>query len=173
MTPHYVIKWNSLRSLHFHQYLSYHRHGFNGIHGLPFFILGSHPPPPSLSLPHHHPFSTQSTLSPNPSSSSSSSSTVTTTPTSTHPFPSLATTSIVTFSESEVHSFSTKDVTSYLRSHPFEESINQLLLAPIQVEDIEVKPDGLLYLPEIKYRRILNQAFKPGGIMLHFFFLNI
>lgn len=27
----------------------------------------------------------------------------------------------------------------------------------------EVKPDGLLYLPEIKYRRILNKSFGPGG----------
>ena len=36
-------------------------------------------------------------------------------------------------------------------------------LAPIPPEDIEVKPDGILYLPEIKYRRILNQAFGPGG----------
>ena len=33
----------------------------------------------------------------------------------------------------------------------------------IDSNDIEVKPDGLLYLPEIKYRRILNKAFKPGG----------
>jgi hypothetical protein len=30
-------------------------------------------------------------------------------------------------------------------------------------EDVEVKPDGILYLPEIKYRRILNKAFGPGG----------
>lgn len=26
-----------------------------------------------------------------------------------------------------------------------------------------MKPDGILYLPEIKYRRILNKAFGPGG----------
>jgi hypothetical protein len=26
-----------------------------------------------------------------------------------------------------------------------------------------MKPDGLIYLPEIKYRRILNKAFGPGG----------
>jgi hypothetical protein len=24
-------------------------------------------------------------------------------------------------------------------------------------------PDGLIYLPEIKYRRVLNKAFGPGG----------
>jgi len=29
--------------------------------------------------------------------------------------------------------------------------------------DVEVKPDGIIYLPEIKYRRILNKAFGPGG----------
>ncbi|CAI6340418.1 unnamed protein product [Periconia digitata] len=39
----------------------------------------------------------------------------------------------------------------------------EVLLAPIQQDDVEVKPDGLLYLPEIKYRRILNKAFGPGG----------
>ncbi|KAF1959745.1 Mgm101p-domain-containing protein [Byssothecium circinans] len=37
------------------------------------------------------------------------------------------------------------------------------LLAPIEQDDVEVKPDGLLYLPEIKYRRILNRTFGPGG----------
>jgi len=31
------------------------------------------------------------------------------------------------------------------------------------MDDVEVKPDGILYLPEIKYRRILNKAFGPGG----------
>jgi hypothetical protein len=39
----------------------------------------------------------------------------------------------------------------------------EILLAPIVQDDVEVKPDGLLYLPEIKYRRILNRAFGPGG----------
>ena len=29
--------------------------------------------------------------------------------------------------------------------------------------DVEIKPDGIIYLPEIKYRRILNRAFGPGG----------
>jgi len=36
-------------------------------------------------------------------------------------------------------------------------------LAPIDAMDIEMKPDGLIYLPEIKYRRILNRAFGPGA----------
>lgn len=39
----------------------------------------------------------------------------------------------------------------------------EMLLAPIDGQDVEVKPDGILYLPEIKYRRILNKAFGPGG----------
>ncbi|KAI1267893.1 mitochondrial genome maintenance protein mgm101 [Xylariaceae sp. FL1019] len=38
-----------------------------------------------------------------------------------------------------------------------------ILLAPIDPMEVEVKPDGILYLPEIKYRRILNRAFGPGG----------
>jgi len=36
-------------------------------------------------------------------------------------------------------------------------------MKPIDQKDVEIKPDGILYLPEIKYRRILNQAFGPGG----------
>ncbi|KAI1387297.1 Mgm101p-domain-containing protein [Hypoxylon trugodes] len=38
-----------------------------------------------------------------------------------------------------------------------------ILQARLDPEDIEVKPDGIIYLPEIKYRRILNAAFGPGG----------
>ena len=38
-----------------------------------------------------------------------------------------------------------------------------MLLAPTDPEEVEIKPDGILYLPEIKYRRILNKAFGPGG----------
>ncbi|OMJ22343.1 Mitochondrial genome maintenance protein [Smittium culicis] len=46
---------------------------------------------------------------------------------------------------------------------PFDDKIVNVLLAPIEPADVEIKPDGLLYLPEIKYRRILNRAFGPGG----------
>ncbi|CAJ0923921.1 19348_t:CDS:2 [Entrophospora sp. SA101] len=38
-----------------------------------------------------------------------------------------------------------------------------ILLAPVDPNDVECKPDGIIYLPEIKYRRILNKAFGPGG----------
>ena len=37
------------------------------------------------------------------------------------------------------------------------------MLQPVVVDDVEIKPDGIIYLPEIKYRRILNKAFGPGG----------
>lgn len=37
------------------------------------------------------------------------------------------------------------------------------MLAETPAEEVEIKPDGIVYLPEIKYRRILNKAFGPGG----------
>ncbi|KAF2745136.1 Mgm101p-domain-containing protein [Sporormia fimetaria CBS 119925] len=50
-----------------------------------------------------------------------------------------------------------------LGSVSFTPEQSDILLAPITPEDVEVKPDGIIYLPEIKYRRILNRAFGPGG----------
>lgn len=50
-----------------------------------------------------------------------------------------------------------------LGSVSFTPEQSETLLAPTVHEDVEVKPDGILYLPEIKYRRILNKAFGPGG----------
>ncbi|KAJ2012287.1 hypothetical protein IWW57_006361, partial [Coemansia sp. S610] len=50
-----------------------------------------------------------------------------------------------------------------MATQPFESRISEMLMAPVTESDIEIKPDGLLYLPEIKYRRILNRAFGPGG----------
>jgi len=50
-----------------------------------------------------------------------------------------------------------------LSSEPFPKEAADVLLAPIPLDDVEVKPDGIIYLPEIKYRRILNKAFGPGG----------
>ncbi|KAK4694487.1 hypothetical protein P7C71_g3111, partial [Lecanoromycetidae sp. Uapishka_2] len=50
-----------------------------------------------------------------------------------------------------------------LSSEAFSPEAAKALLAPIDTDEIEVKPDGIIYLPEIKYRRILNQAFGPGG----------
>jgi len=50
-----------------------------------------------------------------------------------------------------------------LSVEPFQKEVSEILLAPIDPLDVEIKPDGLLYLPEIKYRRVLNKAFGPGG----------
>lgn len=50
-----------------------------------------------------------------------------------------------------------------LGSQAFSKEAAQTLQAPLTVEDVEITPDGLLYLPEIKYRRVLNAAFGPGG----------
>ncbi|BFZ61241.1 hypothetical protein YB2330_002300 [Saitoella coloradoensis] len=50
-----------------------------------------------------------------------------------------------------------------LSVEPFPKEVADVLMAPLDPGDIEIKPDGILYLPEIKYRRILNRAFGPGG----------
>ncbi|KAJ1983852.1 hypothetical protein H4R33_004596 [Dimargaris cristalligena] len=48
-------------------------------------------------------------------------------------------------------------------TEPFPAEVRDVLLAPVDSSDVEIKVDGLIYLPEIKYRRILNRAFGPGG----------
>ncbi|GAA5898206.1 hypothetical protein JCM8208_000183 [Rhodotorula glutinis] len=55
--------------------------------------------------------------------------------------------------------------TSYhgLSAVPFTREQADVLMRPLEEPEIEIKPDGLLYLPEILYRRILNRAFGPGG----------
>ncbi|EKM79980.1 hypothetical protein AGABI1DRAFT_57296 [Agaricus bisporus var. burnettii JB137-S8] len=50
-----------------------------------------------------------------------------------------------------------------LSNEPFSSQISDILQARIDPLDVEIKPDGLIYLPEIKYRRVLNKAFGPGG----------
>ncbi|KAK1144616.1 hypothetical protein N8T08_004919 [Aspergillus melleus] len=50
-----------------------------------------------------------------------------------------------------------------LSAEPFPKEAADVLLAPTDPAEVEIKPDGILYLPEIKYRRILNRAFGPGG----------
>lgn len=67
-----------------------------------------------------------------------------------------------------------------LGQRAFPKEVGEALLKPLAPADVEVKPgepahssnnrysssfhiDGLLYLPEIKYRRTLNLAFGPGG----------
>ncbi|KAK3292444.1 mitochondrial genome maintenance MGM101-domain-containing protein [Chaetomium fimeti] len=50
-----------------------------------------------------------------------------------------------------------------LSTTPFSAETASVLMQRLDPYDIEVKPDGIIYLPEIKYRRILNRAFGPGG----------
>ncbi|EEP77332.1 mitochondrial genome maintenance protein mgm101 [Uncinocarpus reesii 1704] len=50
-----------------------------------------------------------------------------------------------------------------LSAEPFSKEAADILLQPLDPGDVEIKPDGIVYLPEIKYRRILNKAFGPGG----------
>ncbi|KAJ5176177.1 uncharacterized protein N7482_002054 [Penicillium canariense] len=50
-----------------------------------------------------------------------------------------------------------------LSAEPFPKEAADILLAETDPEEVEIKPDGIVYLPEIKYRRILNRAFGPGG----------
>ncbi|KAK6347900.1 hypothetical protein TWF718_005720 [Orbilia javanica] len=52
---------------------------------------------------------------------------------------------------------------SGLSQEPFAKEVADVLLQPLDPGDVEIKPDGIIYLPEIKYRRILNRAFGPGG----------
>lgn len=52
---------------------------------------------------------------------------------------------------------------SGLSQQPFSKEVSEILMAPLDPHDVEIKPDGVIYLPEIKYRRILNEAFGPGG----------
>jgi len=46
---------------------------------------------------------------------------------------------------------------------PFEEKSLKILTQKINENDIEIRFDGIIFLPEIKYRRILNDAFGIGA----------
>lgn len=50
-----------------------------------------------------------------------------------------------------------------LGNEPFSPESQDILYHELPDDDIEITPDGLLYLPEIKYRRILNKAFGAGA----------
>ena len=55
--------------------------------------------------------------------------------------------------------------TSYhgVASAPFAPEAVAVLRRPLDPADVEIKPDGIVFLPEIKYRNILFEAFGPGG----------
>lgn len=50
-----------------------------------------------------------------------------------------------------------------IASAPFSPEAIKVLMTDVSDDDVEIRPDGLIYLPEIKYRRILNHAFGPGA----------
>jgi len=50
-----------------------------------------------------------------------------------------------------------------LSTVPFPRETAEILMREVRAEDVEIKPDGIIFLPEIKYRRIMNLAFGPGG----------
>lgn len=50
-----------------------------------------------------------------------------------------------------------------LSKEAFSKEAQEILTAELPADDIEITPDGLLYLPEIKYRRILNRSFGAGA----------
>lgn len=50
-----------------------------------------------------------------------------------------------------------------LSQEAFPKEAAEVLLAPIDPQSVEIKPDGIVYMPEIWYRRTLNKAFGPGA----------
>jgi hypothetical protein len=41
--------------------------------------------------------------------------------------------------------------------------VQSILAEPVNPEEVEIKPDGICYLPEMRYRKTLLRAFGPGG----------
>ncbi|KAI1141318.1 Mgm101p-domain-containing protein [Hypoxylon sp. FL0543] len=123
-------------------------------------------PPPKASV---------SQVKPPPSSSTAKSTTSSTTPPPTAPrtpVPAVSgqplpdAPSPQTYGESGSDSGSPIDWTQSfhgLGTTAFSPETAAVLQARLDPDDIEVKPDGIIYLPEIKYRRILNAAFGPGA----------
>ncbi|RJE21484.1 hypothetical protein PHISCL_06179 [Aspergillus sclerotialis] len=110
---------------------------------------------------------------PSSSSSTSSSPTVNNTNGVTSPTPNHQTTSNISKTglsdrplELEINGEEKVDWTRSfhgLSAAPFPKEVADILLAETDPEEVEIKPDGIVYLPEIKYRRILNKAFGPGA----------
>lgn len=46
---------------------------------------------------------------------------------------------------------------------PLPKEVTDILQADLAPEEVEIKPDGALYLPESRYRRVLGKAFGAGG----------
>eukprot|EP01104_Vermistella_antarctica_P001390 TRINITY_DN11434_c0_g1_i1.p2 TRINITY_DN11434_c0_g1~~TRINITY_DN11434_c0_g1_i1.p2 ORF type:complete len:295 (-),score=61.04 TRINITY_DN11434_c0_g1_i1:505-1353(-) len=50
-----------------------------------------------------------------------------------------------------------------LSTSPFPAEVINIISAPVNPDEVEIKPDGLIYMPAVTHRRILNQAFGPGA----------
>ena len=46
---------------------------------------------------------------------------------------------------------------------PFPDAARKVLAEPPDPRDVEIKPDGIVFLPGVAYRRILTRAFGAGG----------
>jgi hypothetical protein len=46
---------------------------------------------------------------------------------------------------------------------PFPEAVRLVLAEPVNPRDVEIKPDGIVFLPGVAWRRILTRAFGAGG----------
>lgn len=71
-------------------------------------------------------------------------------------------TGICVFPEESNQTYSIDDFPG-LSVEPFPEEVTKILQSPVNHDDVEVKPDGAIYLPEVKYRKILTAAFGAGG----------
>lgn len=58
-----------------------------------------------------------------------------------------------------------EEIISYqgVSSQPVTQEQSLILLAPIPNEDLDILPTGEVYASQVRYRRILNHAFGPGG----------
>ncbi len=50
-----------------------------------------------------------------------------------------------------------------MATEPFPEAARKVLAEPVNPHDVEIKPDGIVFLPGVAYRRILTRAFGAGG----------
>jgi hypothetical protein len=56
-----------------------------------------------------------------------------------------------------------RDLFHGIAAVPFPPSVAEILQRPLKVNDIDVRPNGYVFLPDVKYREILDSAFGPEG----------
>lgn len=55
------------------------------------------------------------------------------------------------------------DIYNGIASAPFDEAARAILSAEVDPAKVRIRPDGLIYLPGVQYRRLLNRAFGAGA----------